>query len=140
MSACSIAKNCDEVLVAVMNNKRDMEIAREYHWYRIPVESVEKYLKKRWEPQWLALYQTKVFESEAFAIRYYARVEKIEIVDRSYLFPRELQPEKRYYRLEIPALECLPQPIVSHKRRRITFIQTTLEQLKAAREIRELYS
>jgi hypothetical protein len=139
MLAC-VVKTCDEVLVAVMNNKRDMEIAREYHWYRIPVESVEKFLKKRWEPQWLAFYQTKIFGDESHTIRYYARVEKIGIVDRAHLFPQELQPEKRYYKLEITPLECLPQPIASEKRRRITFIQTTLEQFRNAKEIRDLYS
>ncbi|KAM3094689.1 hypothetical protein ACKFKG_15525 [Phormidesmis sp. 146-35] len=138
MANCSVAKSGDRVLVAVMNNQRDLEIAREYRWYRIPIASVEKFLKKCWEPQWLAFYQTKVFENEAYSIRYYARVEKIEIVDRAHLFPTEPQSEKRYYKLEITPLECLAQPIVSQKHRRITFLQTTLEQFRNAKEIRDL--
>ena len=48
-----------EVLVAIINNHLDFAIAREKHWYRIPVSSKEKWLKDRWPPKWLALYQTK---------------------------------------------------------------------------------
>ena len=48
-----------ELLVAIMNDRRDMAIAREKGWYRIPVRSVENRLKDRWPPQWLAFYQTK---------------------------------------------------------------------------------
>ncbi|NJR48869.1 MAG: hypothetical protein HC780_04180 [Leptolyngbyaceae cyanobacterium CSU_1_3] len=129
-----------ECLVVIMNNERDMEIAREQHWYRIPVESVEKYLKKRCNPEWLAFYQTKVFGDEGYAIRYYAKVKKVEIVDRVHLFPEDSISKKRYYKIEISALERLSQPIISQHFRRIVFIQTTLEKLKNATEVKELYS
>ncbi|MGB0389756.1 MAG: hypothetical protein ACPGWR_33465 [Ardenticatenaceae bacterium] len=33
-----------EVLVAIMNEPRDLAIAREQHWYRIPVRSVKRLL------------------------------------------------------------------------------------------------
>ena len=49
-----------KVLVAIVNNLKDMRIAREEGWYRIPVASVRKWLKDRWPPRWLAFYQTKV--------------------------------------------------------------------------------
>ena len=63
-----------EVLVAIMNNPLDWVIARDQHWYRIPLSSVENLLKERWPPQWLAFYQTKDFGDEAHAVNYYARV------------------------------------------------------------------
>jgi hypothetical protein len=132
----------NNVLVAVMNNQRDMEIAREQHWYRIPVDSVEKHLKQPWTPDWLAFYQTKVFADEAFAIHYYASVEGIVEVSRSQLFPKELyrsNAEARYYKVQISPLKQLVKPIVSQNLRRITFIQTTFEKLQAATEIRNLY-
>lgn len=132
-----------EVLVAIMNNKRDMDIAREQNWYRIPVRSVEKFLKRRWPPNWLALYQTKVSGSEAYAVNYYARVQNIRKVYRHELFPSEScneKTKKRYYKLELAQLQQLPKPIASHRRRRITFIATTLKKLKTAVEINDLYN
>ncbi|NJO40750.1 MAG: hypothetical protein HC769_06630 [Cyanobacteria bacterium CRU_2_1] len=131
-----------EVLIAIMNNKRDMEIAREQHWYRIPIDSGEKYLKRCCLPEWVAFYQTKVFGCEAYSINYYARVLKIQIVDRAQLFPDECQNEKsqkRYYKLELSPLEELPQPIVTRTHRRIAFIPTTLVKLTTAIEIEDLY-
>ncbi len=71
-----------EVLVAIMHNPLDLVIARDQHWYRIPVPSAEKLLKERWPPQWLAFYQTKIFGDEAYAVSYYARVLDIRKVFR----------------------------------------------------------
>jgi|GEM_PF-2788520 len=36
-----------EVLVAILNNRLDFNLAYEQHWYRIPVSSKEKLLKHR---------------------------------------------------------------------------------------------
>lgn len=60
-----------EVLVAIMNNLLDMDIARDQHWYRIPVRSVEKRLKDRWPPKWLAFYQTKEFVDGPHTVSYF---------------------------------------------------------------------
>jgi hypothetical protein len=57
-----------EVLVAILNKPLDFAIAREQHWYRIPIGSAEKWLGKRWPPKWIAFYHTKVFSSLAFGI------------------------------------------------------------------------
>lgn len=131
-----------EVLVAIMNSQRDMDLARVQNWYRIPVASVDKFLKRQWPPNWLAFYQTKVFGSEAYAINYYARVQNIHKVYRYELFPiesRNQKTEKQYYKLELNQFQQLPEPITSHRRRRITFITTTLKKLKTATEINDLY-
>ena len=50
-----------QVLVAIINDRRDFAIVREQNWYRIPVASAEKWLKHRWPPQWVAFYQTKIW-------------------------------------------------------------------------------
>jgi very-short-patch-repair endonuclease len=131
-----------EVLVAIVNNHQDFAIAQTQHWYRIPVSSVKKFLRKRWPPEWLAFYQTKVFGQEAFAIRYYAKVIDIQEVGRADLFPNEPPHEKshkRYYKLALSPLATLPQPIASYRRRRITFISTTWNKLISAKEINDLY-
>ncbi len=93
-----------EVLVAIAQNKHDLTIARDQHWYHIPVSSAHKWLKNRWPPQWLALYLPKTFGDEAFSVRYYARVLEIHKVSRWQLFPQEPRNEKstrQYYQLNI---------------------------------------
>ena len=130
------------VLVAVVNNTRDLTIARERHWYRIPVASARKWLTKRWPPQVLALYQTKVFGGEAFAVRYYARVIEIREVYRWQLFPDELHHARRhtrYYQLILEPLQVLSEPIISKRWRRIVFIPTTWRKFVHAAEINDLY-
>ncbi len=133
---------CGEVLIAILNNQADLEIARNQHWYRIPVDPVAK-LKQRqcWQPKWLAFYQTKVFGAEAHTIRYYAEVTAICEAYRWELFPEEprtAHSEKRYCKLELSPLEPLSKPITSKRLRRITFIPTTWEKLTLATEIGEL--
>ena len=135
-------QNRGQVLVAIVSRPLDLTYAREQHWYRIPVENVEKRLKHRWPPQWLALYQTKSFGAEAFAINYYAHVEKITIVTRSELFPDETANEKagrRYYKIELGKLQHWTPPILSRRLRRIVFIPTTMEKFQSAVEINDLY-
>jgi hypothetical protein len=78
-----------EVLVSIINNKADMGILRERQWYRIPVAKAPK----RWPPKWLALYQTRVFENEAYSDNCYGQVRDIQIVRRRELFPNVAQPQ-----------------------------------------------
>jgi very-short-patch-repair endonuclease len=132
----------NQVLVAIINNKKDFSIANCQHWYRIPVTSVEKWLKNRWPPDWMAFYLTKVFGEEAWAIIYYARVLRIEKLRRSFLFPNEsINPKSNrlYYRIFMEPLRRLPQPIYSRRLRRIVFIPTTWEKFINASEINDLF-
>jgi very-short-patch-repair endonuclease len=132
-----------EVLVAIMNNPLDLVIARDQHWYRIPVRSVDNLLGERWPPRWLAFYQTKIFGDEAYAVNYYARVLDIRQVFRRQLFPDEPQDDeksqRRYYQLVLSPLQRLPQPILSRRWRRIVFIPTTWDKFVDAVEINDLY-
>ena len=131
-----------ELLVAIMNDRRDMAIAREKGWYRIPVRSAQKWLRDRWPPQWLAFYQTKEFASERYTVRYYARVLAIQKQYRWQLFPNEPQGKKTnrlYYKISLDALQKRPEPIVSLRWRRIVFIPTTWEKFMTAVEINDLY-
>jgi len=124
------------------NNLLDFAVARDEHWYRIPVSSAHKWLKGRWPPQWLAFYQTKVFGSEAFAVNYYARVLDVRQVYRWQLFPDQPHDEKgrrRYYQFILEPLQRLPKPILSRRWRRIVFIPTTWEKFSSAVEINDLY-
>ena len=132
-----------EVLVAIVNNLEDMRIAREAGWYRIPVSSVRKWLKDRWQPRWLAFYQTKIFGPEAYAVNYYAIVRGVREVSRTELFPdmpcNHPKANRRYYQLMLGDLQALHKPIRSHRLRRVVFIPTTFDKFKAAVEINDLW-
>jgi hypothetical protein len=45
---------------------------------------------------------------------------------------------KRYYKLQLTALEKLPRPIVSGRQRRVLFLATTFDQLLQAMELKDL--
>lgn len=131
-----------DLLVAILNEPRDLHFVRDDHWYRIPVESVHKFLKGRWPPRWLAFYQTKIFEEEAYSIRYYAEVRDIRRVSRRQLFPGEPDGKKSdrlYHQLRLGPLQLLATPIFSRRWRRIVFIPTTWEKFSNAVEINDLY-
>ena len=131
-----------EVLVAIMNNHRDLEIARTQRWYRIPVKSVNRYIRDIEQMQYLAFYQTRIFERDAFAVNYYAEIERMSTVPRIELLPNEAghqNAEALYYKLEISPLQRLLQPIPIKRPRRITFIKTTLAKFSMAQGINDLY-
>jgi very-short-patch-repair endonuclease len=131
-----------EVLVAIMNRLLDFAVARDQHWYRIPVSSADKWLKNGWPPRWLAFYQTKVFGVDAFAVNYYSRVLDVREVYRWQLFPdqpRDAKAMQRYYQLILSPLQRLPRPIISRRLRRIVFIPTTWHRFAGAEEINDLY-
>lgn len=130
-----------EMLVAIINSLDDFALARDQHWYRIPVSSVHKWLKDRWPPQWLSFYQTKIFGEEAYAIHYYAQVLHIRHVFRWQLFPNDYSDKRdwRYYQVHLTSLQQLSQPIPSHRWRRIIFIPTTWQKFIKAEEINDLY-
>jgi len=128
----------ERVLVAVMNNGRDLAIAQNQGWYRIPLRSAPKEM----EFGWLAFYQTKVFQSEGWSVNYLTRVTSCKIVKRWELFPHEANHPRAndaYYRIGFERLTRLPQPIRSQRGRRLVFIPTTLTKLKRAREINDLF-
>jgi very-short-patch-repair endonuclease len=127
-----------ELLVAIINKKRDFKILREQGWYRVPVTSV----KWNWPPEWLAFYQTSIFGKEAYAVNYYGHVREIWQAKRGDLFPNEkpnLKSEKEYYQIWLDSLEPLYCPIYSRRWRFIVFIPTTRAKFDAAVEINDLY-
>ncbi|MCX7682639.1 MAG: hypothetical protein N2508_11875 [Anaerolineae bacterium] len=130
----------DRVLVAIMNNRRDFEIARDEGWYRIPREYAPP---STTEAAALAFYFTKAFgEEEKWSIRWYAPVRGHELVRRRDLFPDEPdhpRADSIYYKIQLGPLIQLEFPIHSLRWRRITFIETTWDRFAAAEEINDLY-
>jgi len=130
----------DRVLVAIMNNRRDFEIARDEGWYRIPQEHAPQ---STTEAAVLAFYFTKAFADEKWSIRWYAPVRGHELVRRGDLFsgePDHPRADKAYYKLQLGPLMQLELSIHSLRWRRITFIETSWDRFTAAEEINDLYA
>ena len=126
------------VLVAVVNNDRDLSRARDEGWYRIPVKRAPRQIAA----EYLALYQTSVFGPAGQRINYYAPILRYHLVTRADLLPDELDHPRAsdpYFKLELGELTPLPDPIPSAHQPRITFIYTTLDRLHKARDISELW-
>ena len=126
------------VLVAVMPERRDLEIARLLGWYRIRLKSAPKVL----EVDTLAFYQTSAFGSQhGGRIEHFAALRGHELVTRRTLFrdePDHPRANEEYYKLSIGPLQTLPEPIPAGKWKRITFLYTTGERFIAAHEIHDL--
>jgi hypothetical protein len=133
-------QSSDRVLVAIMNNRRDFEIACDERWYRIPLEHAPKSVT---EAVVLAFYFTKAFGEEKWSVRWYAPIRGHELVRRRDLLPDEPdhpRADEPYYKLQLGPLMQLELPIHSLRWRRIAFISTTWDRFTAAEEINDLYA
>ena len=125
------------VLVAVMTDPRDLEIARLFGWYRIPLRTAPKVIAV----DYLAFYQTKAFKERKWSIQYIAQVSGHELTTRGELLrddPDHPRANEEYYKVQIGQLEELPKIIHAEKWRRITFLYTTGEYLLTAETINDL--
>ncbi len=127
----------DLVLVAVVKAPRDLEIARVLGWYRIPLARAPRTMRV----DWIAFFQGAAFGTERWSVRYVAEVRGYELTTRGDLLreeadhPRRLEP---YYRLQLGPLQALAQPIPARRWRRFTFLYTTGERVRLARDVKEL--
>jgi len=125
------------ILVAVMTDPRDLEIARLLGWYRIPLRSAPKVIAV----DYLAFYQTASFNDDKWRIRYMAPVQGHELLSRAELLRDESdhpRADQEYYKVQLGPLMELPEPIYARKWRRITFFYTTGEYLLKARWVKDL--
>jgi hypothetical protein len=133
----SILPSTSLILVAVLNNPRDLEIARVLGWYRIPLRSAPKVVAV----DYLAFYQTGAFGEEKWCIQYVAPVRGHELTTRAELLkdePDHPNARQEYYKIQLGPLERLPRPIPAGKWRRITFLYTTGDYLLAAATVNDL--
>lgn len=127
----------DLVLVAILKDKRDLEIARVLGWYRIPLKTAPKTVAV----DYLAFYQTAKFGDEKWSINYIAPVRGHELTTRAQLMrtqPDHPRAQESYYKLQLGTLERLPRAIPSRAWRRITFLYTTGAKLLEATELNDL--
>ena len=130
-------KPTDLILVAILKDKRDLEIARVLGWYRIPLKSAPKTVAV----DYLALYQTAKFGEDKWAINFIAPVRGHELTTRAQLLrtqPNHPHADEPYYKIQIGPLERLERSIPSRAWRRLTFLYTTGEHLLRAEELNDL--
>lgn len=125
------------ILAAVMNEPRDLEIARLLGWYRIPLRSAPKVVAV----DYLAFYQTAAFGERKWRIEYLAPVRGHELTTRLELLqdePEHPHARREYYKIQLGPLIRLEQPILAESWRRITFFYTTGEYLSQAGSLNDL--
>jgi hypothetical protein len=125
------------ILVAVINNPRDLEIVRLLGWYRIPLRTAPKVIAV----DYMAFYQTGSFGNEKWRIQYVAQVRGHELTTRAELLkmePNHPRAKEEYYKIQLGALERLSRPIIADTWRRLTFLYTTGEYLLEANTVNDL--
>lgn len=130
----------EPVLVVLVKQAADLELARWQHWYRIPARHAPSLVT---QASYLAFYLTKAFGADKWSIREYAPVRGHELVRRQDLFPGQAghpRAKQAYYKLQLGPLVPLPRPITSRMGRRILFIWTTGAKFSRAVEINDLLS
>ena len=126
------------ILVAILPNQRDFDIARLFGWYRIPLKTAPKVISV----DYLAFYQTKALgDGERWQIAYVAEILGHELVSRRDLIrdePDHPRAHEEYFKIQIGPLQKLAKPVPAKDWKRITFFYTTGEQFKMAQTINDL--
>jgi hypothetical protein len=133
----NMLKPTDLILVCVLPEPRDLEIARLLGWYRIPFRTAPKVVAV----DSLAFYQPGTFGEAGGRIEYLAPVRGHELTTRGELLrdePDHPHANEEYFKLQLGPLEKLPWPIVADKWKRLTFLYTTGEYLFKAQTLNDL--
>jgi hypothetical protein len=130
----------DRVLVGVINRKRDLVVARDEHWYRIPQARMPRGINA----EYIALFLSgAVFKERRGGIHYYAERKGLELARRRDLLPKETThpcADDIYYQVQLGELVEKTPPVLNPTRRAVTFIYTTWDRFVHARQISDLYS
>ena len=127
----------DLILVCILPEPRDLEIARLLGWYRIPFRTAPKVVAV----DALAFYQPGTFGESGGRIEFLAPVHGHELTTRAELLrdePGHPRANEEYYKIQLGPLERLAQPILADKWRRLTFLYTTGEYLLKAQTLNDL--
>ncbi len=127
----------DLILVCLLPSPRDMEIVRLLGWYRIPLRTAPKVVSV----DYLAFYQPSAFGARGGRIEFIAPARGHELATRAELLRDEAEhprAHEEYYKIQLGALEKLPNPILATKWKRLTFLYTTGEYLLEAKTLNDL--
>ena len=125
------------ILVVLINQPRDFEIARLLGWYRIPLRSAPKVVAV----DYLAFYQTAAFKDNRWRIQYIAPVRGYERTTRAELLKDESDhphANQEYYKIEVGPFLELPKPVLAGGWKCLTFLYTTGDYLLNASTLNDL--
>jgi hypothetical protein len=126
------------ILVGVVPEPRDLEIAKLLGWYRIPYRFAPKVV----QVDYLAFYQPASFGMDhSGRIEVFAELLGVELTTRAELIkdePEHTRANEEYYKIQLGSLQKLPKPILAEKWKRITFLYTTGELFGSASTIQDL--
>jgi hypothetical protein len=126
------------ILVGILPDQRDLEIARLLGWYRIPLKSAPKVV----DVDYVAFYQTNAFGDEhRWKIEKFCPVRGHELVTRAELFrdePDHPRANEEYFKISLGPIEQLSRPIQAGEWKRVTFLYTIGELFNKASTINQL--
>lgn len=130
-------KPTDLILVCLLPNPRDLEIARLLGWYRIPLRTAPKVVAV----DYLAFYQPASFGERGGRVEYVAQVKGHELTTRAELLKDEAnhpRAKEEYFKIQLGGLEKLKEPIHTDKWKRLTFLYSTGDYLLNAKTLNDL--
>ncbi|RCK76460.1 MAG: hypothetical protein ANABAC_0611 [Anaerolineae bacterium] len=125
------------ILVSILKSPRDLEIARLFGWYRIPLRSAPKVVAV----DYLAFYQTAAFGEAKWRIDFIAEIRGVELTTRGELLrdePDHPFANQEYYKVQIGPLVALEKPLLAGRWKRITFFYTSGGYFSRAETIDDL--
>jgi hypothetical protein len=126
------------ILVGILPERKDLEIARLLGWYRIPFRFAPKIVTV----DVVAFYQASTFGKEhQWRIESFAEVRGVELTTRRELLkdqPDHPRAGEEYYKLSLGPVQFMGTPILAGKWKRITFLYTTGELFYRAKAINDL--
>jgi len=127
----------DLILVAIIPSPEDLQVARILGWYRIPFRSAPRILNV----DFLAVYQPASFQDHKWRVEFIAPVLGHELATRGELLREEgdhPRADEEYFKIQLGGLCHLGQPILAGDWKRFTFLYTTGEYFRGARELTDL--
>lgn len=128
----------EPVIVVIVRSRKDWEIVRTRHWYRLPV----KHGPAEVTSPWIAFYLPRSFGADSHGIFCYAKVKTVSTVRRIDLLPgepRHPRANERYFAISFEPPVRLARPLIPDKGRRFIWSVTTLWRLTAARAFEDLF-
>ena len=125
------------ILVAIIPAPEDLQVARVLGWYRIPIRTAPRILNV----DYLAFYQPASFTDRKWRVEYLAPVLGHELATRLELLKEENdhpRADEEYFKIQLGPIQQLIRPIIAGEWKRFTFLYTTGEYFRRAKELTEL--
>jgi hypothetical protein len=130
----------DRVLVGAVTRKKDLKLARDRGWYRIPQAKMPRGVHS----EYLAFFLNSLVAGKPDSgIYYFAEPAGVELAYRRDLLPDEADHPRAndvYYQVQLRNWHEKSPPVLNPTRRSVAFIYTTWDRFVRASEIKDLYS